>query len=114
MTTERSELGIEIEAAMGEVLCQVRRETALPCRTVDDPAYGRIVAPRKRLRLSPQKFAERFGLNVRALREWKQGWRVPDRAARVFLTVIDREPDAVVRALGEDRADGTGGRSLAT
>ena len=26
--------------------------------------------------------------------------RVPDRAARVLLTVIDREPDAVLRALG--------------
>ena len=40
-----------------------------------------------------------FGLDVRAVQEWEQGRRVPDRAARVLLTVIDREPEAVVRAL---------------
>ena len=43
------------------------------------------------------------GASDRALRpprtEWEQGRRVPDRAARVLLTVIDREPEAVVRAL---------------
>ena len=111
MTTERTELGRDIEAALGEVLAHVRGETALPCRIVDDPAAGRIVALRKRLRLSRQKFADRFGLDVRALQEWEQGRRVPDRAARVLLTVIDRDPEAVVRALG---ADGAGGRTGGT
>ena len=106
MTTERTELGRNIEAAMGEVLDHVRGETALPCRIVDDPAAGRIVALRKRLWLSRQKFADRFGLDVRALQEWEQGQRVPDRAARVLLTVIDRDPEAVVRALGADGAEG--------
>ena len=38
---------------------------------------------------------------VRAVQEWEQGRRVPDRAARVLLTVIDRDPEAVVRALAE-------------
>ena len=97
MTTERTELGRDIETALGEVLGHVRGETALSCR---------IVAMRKRLRLSRQKFADRFGLDVRPLQEWEQGRRVPDRAARVLLTVIDRAPEAVVRALGEDGADG--------
>ena len=106
MTTGRTELGRDIETALGEVLGHVRGETALSCRIVDDPAAGRIVAMRKRLRLSRQKFADRFGLDVRALQEWEQGRRVPDRAARVLLTVIDRDPEAVVRALGEDGADG--------
>jgi putative transcriptional regulator len=54
---------------------------------------------RKRLKLSRQQFANRFGLDVRALQDWEQGRRVPDRSARVLLTVIDREPDAVIRAL---------------
>ena len=91
MTTQRTEFGREIETALSEVLDHVRGETDLPCR---------IVALRKRLRLSRQKFADRFGLDVRALQEWEQGRRVPDRAARVLLTVIDQEPKAVVRALG--------------
>ena len=99
MTDEQTEAGLEIETALGEVLAHVRGETALPCRIVDDPAAERIVALRKRMKLSRQKFAERFGLNARAIQDWEQGRRVPDRAARVLLTVIDREPDAVTRAL---------------
>ncbi|MDD9980909.1 MAG: hypothetical protein OXU81_06050, partial [Gammaproteobacteria bacterium] len=50
-------------------------------------------------KLSRQKFADRFGLDVRAVQDWEQGRRVPDRAARVLLTVIDRDPESVVRAL---------------
>lgn len=100
MTTKRTEIGREIETALDEVLSHAQGETVLPCRIVDDPAAERIVALRKRLKLSRQKFADRFGLDVRALQDWEQGRRVPDRAARVLLTVIDNNPDAVTRALG--------------
>lgn len=101
MTTERTDTGLEIEAALGEVLSHVRGETALACRIVDDPAAGRIVALRKRMKLSRQRFADRFGLDARAIQDWEQGRRVPDRAARVLLTVIDRDPEAVIRALAQ-------------
>ena len=99
MTTERTGIGQEIETALGEVLGHVRGESALPCRILDDPNAKRIVAVRKPLMLSRQKFADRFGLDVRAVQDWEQGRRVPDRAARVLLTVIDRDPESVVRAL---------------
>ena len=99
MTTQRTQVGYELETALDEVLAQVRGETSLPCRIVDDPAAEHIVALRKRMKLSRQKFADRFGLDARAVQDWEQGRRVPDRAARVLLTVIDREPEAVVRAL---------------
>ena len=101
MTTERTKVGQEIEAALGEVLAHVRGEADLPCRIVDDPAAAHILAIRKRMKLSRQKFADRFGLDVRAVQEWEQGRRVPDRAARILLTVIDRDPEAVVRVLSE-------------
>ncbi len=100
MTTERTPFGREIETALGEVCAHVRGEIDLPCRIVDDPTSERIRALRQGMKLSRQKFAERFGLDVRAVQDWEQGRRVPDRAARVLLTVIDREPEAVVRALG--------------
>ena len=106
MNGERSALGQEIETALGEVLDHVRGETRLACRIIDDPSAERIVALRKRLRLSRQKFAERFGLDARAVQEWEQGRRAPDRAARVLLTVIDHDSGAVVRALGEDGGEG--------
>ncbi|MXY23822.1 MAG: helix-turn-helix domain-containing protein [Acidobacteria bacterium] len=99
MTRERTSVGREIEAALGEVLAHVRGEVELPVRIVDDPTAVRIVALRRRMKLSRRKFADRFGLDARAVQDWEQGRRVPDRAARVLLTVIDRDPDAVVRAL---------------
>ena len=101
MKSGRTDLGREVEAALDEVLSHVRGGTSLPCRIVDDPAAERIVALRKRMKLSRQRFAARFGLDARAVQDWEQGRRVPDRAARVLLTVIDRDPEAVVRALAE-------------
>jgi len=100
MTTDRTARGREIEEALGEVLAHVRGDVELPCRIVDDPTAERIVALRRRMKLSRRQFAERFGLDARAVQDWEQGRRVPDRAARVLLTVIDRNPDAVVSALG--------------
>ncbi|PCI37835.1 MAG: transcriptional regulator [Rhodospirillaceae bacterium] len=98
-SSKRTQLGNEVEEALNEVLAHVQGEVDLPCRIVDDPTAERIRALRKRLKLSRQKFADRFGLDVRALQDWEQGRRVPDRSARVLLTVIDREPEAVERAL---------------
>jgi putative transcriptional regulator len=58
-----------------------------------------VKAIRRRTGLSQQKFAARFGFALSALRNWEQGRRQPDPAARAFLKVIDREPEAVSRAL---------------
>ena len=101
MTAKRTKVGREVEAALGEVLAHVRGEADLPCRIVDDPSAERILALRKRMKLSRQKFADRFGLDARAVQDWEQGRRLPDRAARVLLTVIERDPKAVERALAE-------------
>ena len=99
MKSQRTQVGHELETALDEVLAHVRGETPLPCRIVDNPAAEHILAVRKRMKLSRQKFADRFELDARAVQDWEQGRRVPDRAARVLLTVIDRDPEAVVRAL---------------
>ena len=64
MTSERTGLVQDIETVPGKVLAHVRGETRLPCRIVDDAAAGRIVALHRRFRLSRQKFAGRFGLDV--------------------------------------------------
>lgn len=63
-----------------------------------------VAAIRKRLKLSQAKFAERFNLSPATVRDWEQGRRSPDRIATTLLRVIEREPDAVVRALTADAA----------
>lgn len=59
-----------------------------------------VRAVRARFGLSQDKFALRFGFDLRALQDWEQGRRAPDRSTRVLLRVIEREPEAVERALG--------------
>jgi putative transcriptional regulator len=61
---------------------------------------------RKKIKMSQSQFAAYFGVSVRTLQEWEQGRVVPSGAARAFLTVIDREPDAVRRALVDFPARG--------
>jgi putative transcriptional regulator len=62
-----------------------------------------VKAIRARLGLTRAAFAARFGFDLRAVENWEQGRRQPERPARAFLRVIEREPDAVMRALA-DRA----------
>jgi putative transcriptional regulator len=58
-----------------------------------------VIAIRRGLGLSQSEFAARFGFRLDAVQNWEQGRRRPDGAARAFLRVIEREPDAVLRAL---------------
>ena len=58
-----------------------------------------VRAIRTKLKMSQNAFAARFGILPSTLRDWEQNRRHPDGAARVLLMVIDKEPDAVTRAL---------------
>ena len=63
------------------------------------PAHLDVRAIRTKLKMSQNAFAARFGILASTLRDWEQNRRHPDGAARVLLLVIDKEPDAVTRAL---------------
>ena len=54
---------------------------------------------RKKIGMTQDEFARHFGVSKRTVQDWEQGRRVPTGAARAFLTVIRKEPDAVRRAL---------------
>jgi hypothetical protein len=43
--------------------------------------------------------AARYHIPIGTLRDWEQGRVEPDQAARAYLTVIAREPEAVRKAL---------------
>jgi putative transcriptional regulator len=63
------------------------------------PAEIDVRAIRGRLGLTQQEFAVHFGFNINTLRHWEQGRRVPEGPTRAYLLVIDREPEAVRKAL---------------
>ena len=54
---------------------------------------------RRALGLSQEDFAARYHLPIGTLRDWEQGRVEPDQAARAYLTVIARDPEAVCKAL---------------
>jgi putative transcriptional regulator len=54
---------------------------------------------RRALGLSQDDFAARYHIPIGTLRDWEQGRSTPDQAARAYLTVIARDPEAVRRAL---------------
>lgn len=58
-----------------------------------------VKAIRGRLGLTQREFAVRFGFNINTLRHWEQGRLVPEGSMRAYLRVIDREPQAVQKAL---------------
>lgn len=54
---------------------------------------------REKLGMTQASFACVFGFKLATLRHWEQKTRTPEGPARAYLTVIDREPDAVRKAL---------------
>jgi putative transcriptional regulator len=54
---------------------------------------------RRALKLSQEEFADRFEIPLGTLRDWEQGRKDPDAAARAYLVVIGRNPAAVTEAL---------------
>ncbi len=91
--------GRRVIAGLREAVAHARGEIELPEYSVTVPATIDVARLRKSLGLSQRSFAQRFGLDVTAVRAWEQGRRHPDRAARILLAVIAREPEAVRRAL---------------
>ena len=69
------------------------RATAFDVRDLD---VGKV---RGKVGLSQDEFARAFGVSVGTLRNWEQKRVRPDGPARVLLTVIDRDPVSVLKAL---------------
>jgi putative transcriptional regulator len=67
--------------------------------TVRVPETVDVKAIRKRLGLTQAAFAQRYGFELSSIRNWEQGRRQPEGPARLLLLVIDKEPEAVHRAL---------------
>jgi len=61
---------------------------------------------RRALGLSQDDFAACYHIPIGTLRDWEQGRAVPDQAARAYLTVIARDPEAVRKALHSGRRVG--------
>lgn len=58
-----------------------------------------VKAIRNRLGMTQARFSNTFGFSLDAIKHWEGGRRIPEAPARTLLTVIDRNPAAVLTAL---------------
>lgn len=58
-----------------------------------------IKGVRKKLHQSQSEFAFMIGVSPSTLKNWEQGTREPEGAARALLTVAQKNPQAVYQAL---------------
>jgi putative transcriptional regulator len=66
---------------------------------VNVPAEVDVKGIRKRLKMTQARFSSTFGFSLDAVKHWEGGRRTPESSARAFLTVIARNPGAVIAAL---------------
>ena len=64
------------------------------------PAEVDVQALRKKIGLTQEQFAAKFAISLGTLRHWERGDRKPHGPALVLLRVIEKEGNAVMRALG--------------
>ena len=55
-----------------------------------------VVAIRKKLKLSQQKFAQLLGISENTLQNWEQGRRSPTGPAQVLLKIAAKHPDVLL------------------
>ncbi len=55
--------------------------------------------------LSQVDFAKRYGFPLGTVRNWEQGRRKPEGAARILLKIIKYNPDIVMHVLNEKHQD---------
>lgn len=97
MSKRRPPIGQRVIAAAREALAHAKGE---PNRViVHAPVSVDVKTIRLRQGLSQAAFARRYGFSLDSVQNWESGRRQPEGPARLFLTVIDREPEAVRRAI---------------
>jgi putative transcriptional regulator len=60
---------------------------------------------RKKLKMTQARFSDTFGFSLDAVKHWEGGRRTPESSARAFLTVIAKNPVAVITALHSNPAN---------
>ena len=94
-----SRLGHVLVESAKEIVRHMKGEIDLPMKIVRVVPDVDVRAIREGQGLTREQFAERYGLQVRAIQEWEQGRRKPEPAVRAYMLVIKNQPAAVRKAL---------------
>ncbi len=94
-----SRVGKDVVHGLKESAAHARGEISLRAYEYDVPGPVDVAAIRAKSGLSQSQFARRFGFSTRTLQDWELGRSQPPSAVRAYLTVIDRYPKTVEKAL---------------
>ena len=92
-------VGSRILQGAREALAIAKGEADPSTYVVHIPAEIDVRSIRKSLHLKQDEFATRYGFGIASVRDWEQGRSRPTGAVRAYLLVIQREHEAVDRAL---------------
>ena len=92
-------LGKRLIKAAQEASAIARGEANPSTYRVHVPASIDVKAVRHKLHMTQAEFSARFAVPLSTLKDWEQHRRTPEGPSRVLLTIIDRAPEAVERAL---------------
>jgi putative transcriptional regulator len=95
---KRVDITDELIASLDEA-ADIMDGRVAPARVWNPPPAVDVRAIRARTGLTQSAFAKRFGFTAGAVREWEQGRRQPEAAARVLLLVIASRPEVVDEVL---------------
>lgn len=95
----KATFGDELIQSMQEALAHAGGEASRARVTEFKKPAVAIKHIRAKVGFTQDRLADVLGVSVSGLRKWEQGQRQPHGAALTLLHVMDREPEAVVRAL---------------
>jgi putative transcriptional regulator len=94
-----SKFGKKLIAAAHEGIAIARGEADPKTYRVHVPKEIDVRAMRRKFGLTQEEFAIRYGLSLASVRDWEQSRNAPTGPVRAYLKVIEKEPEAVERAL---------------
>ena len=98
-SNKSTRLGRVLVESAKQIAQHMRGEIELPMKVVRVVPNVDVRAIREGQDLTREQFAERYGLQARAIQEWEQGRRKPEPAVRAYMLVIKNQPAAVRKAL---------------
>ncbi|MEH2550195.1 putative transcriptional regulator [Bradyrhizobium sp. AZCC 2262] len=91
----------KIKAGLGDAKAYLDGSANKRTFGIHVPARVNVKKIRTQLGMSQESFAQTYGFALSAVRDWEQGRRQPERSARILLKVVEKEPEAVTRALAK-------------
>lgn len=105
--SEMTKFGADLIQAMSEALAHAEGKNVpgIQVRQVDVGTVD-AKAVRKKLALTQDEMATVLGTSPSGYKKWEQGKRQPSGAARTLLRIMEKEPEAVLRALSASQEEG--------